>query len=549
MDHVKVGRLGPFPRVSKPVFITSALLIVGFIIFGAFFTETAGTLFSFLQKFITDKFGWMFIILVNVALIFCIYLAASRYGDIRLGQQTEKPQYSLFSWIGMLFSAGIGIGLVYWGTAEPLYHFMAPPLGEAETVEAAKQAMSISFLHWGLHAWAIYTIVALSLAYFHFRRGLPLSIRSTLYPILGKKIYGGWGHTVDILAVFGTMFGVVTSLGLGVMQINSGLEGLFGIPNTLTVQFIIIAFVTALACGSLMLGLDKGIKRLSDINMGFTGVLLAFMVILGPTLFIFDSFIENIGNYLIALVPLSTWGESYSNTDWQSGWTIFYWAWWVSWAPFVGVFIARISRGRTIREFVLGVLLIPMLILFFWFTTFGGAALHMELLASIDPSLVSPGLVEAVQADTGSAIFKLVEYYPFTKPITLLIVVMIVLWFVTSSDSASFVIDMLTAGGDTNPPKIQRLFWAIMEGGIAAILLAAGGLGALQAAAIVAGLPFALVIFVMMYALLRGLSRDRLILYRAQQYFITEESADHNSANEFTDEHLLKGPPKIMKGD
>ncbi len=486
---------------------------------------------------------------MNVALVFCIYLAASRYGDIRLGQQTEKPQYSLFSWIGMLFSAGIGIGLVYWGTAEPLYHFMAPPLGEAETIEAAKQAMSISFLHWGLHAWAIYTIVALALAYFHFRRGLPLSIRSTLYPLLGEKIYGRWGHTVDILAVFGTMFGVVTSLGLGVMQINSGLENLFGIPNSLTVQFIIIAFVTALACGSLMLGLDKGIKRLSDINMGFTGVLLAFMVILGPTLFIFDSFIENIGNYVVAMIPLSTWGEAYSNTDWQSGWTIFYWAWWVSWAPFVGVFIARISRGRTIREFVLGVLLIPMLILFFWFTTFGGVAIHMELLAALDPAMASPGLVEAVQADTGSAIFKLVEYYPFAKPITLLIVIMIVLWFVTSSDSASFVIDMLTAGGDTNPPKIQRLFWAIMEGLIAAILLAAGGLGALQAAAIVAGLPFALVIFVMMYALLRGLSRDRLILYRAQQHFITEESADHNSANEFADEHLLKGPPKIVKGD
>ena len=549
MDHVKVGRLGPFPRVSKPVFITSALLIVGFIIFGAFFTETAGALFSFLQNFITDKFGWMFVILMNVALVFCIYLAASRYGDIRLGQQTEKPQYSLFSWIGMLFSAGIGIGLVYWGTAEPLYHFMAPPLGEAETIEAAKQAMSISFLHWGLHAWAIYTIVALALAYFHFRRGLPLSIRSTLYPLLGEKIYGRWGHTVDILAVFGTMFGVVTSLGLGVMQINSGLENLFGIPNSLTVQFIIIAFVTALACGSLMLGLDKGIKRLSDINMGFTGVLLAFMVILGPTLFIFDSFIENISNYVVAMIPLSTWGEAYSNTDWQSGWTIFYWAWWVSWAPFVGVFIARISRGRTIREFVLGVLLIPMLILFFWFTTFGGVAIHMELLAALDPAMASPGLVEAVQADTGSAIFKLVEYYPFAKPITLLIVIMIVLWFVTSSDSASFVIDMLTAGGDTNPPKIQRLFWATMEGLIAAILLAAGGLGALQAAAIVAGLPFALVIFVMMYALLRGLSRDRLILYRAQQHFITEESADHNSANEFTDEHLLKGPPKIVKGD
>ena len=549
MNDIKISKLGPFPRVNKPVFITSSILIVGFIIFGSLFSETAAALFSFLQDFIAEKFRWLFIILFNVALVFCIYLAASRYGDIRLGKQTERAQYSLFSWIAMLFSAGIGIGLVYWGTAEPLYHFMAPPIGEGQTVESAKQAMNLSFLHWGLHAWAIYTVVALSLAYFHFRRGLPLSIRSTLYPILGQKIYGKWGHTVDILAVFGTMFGVVTSLGLGVMQINSGLEGLFGISNTLTVQFIIIAFVTSLACGSLMLGLDKGIKRLSDINMGLTGILLAFMVILGPTLFIFDSFIENIGNYLANIVTLSTWSEAYSGTDWQSAWTIFYWAWWVSWSPFVGVFIARISRGRTIREFVFGVLLIPMTILFFWFTAFGGVAIQMELLAAISPDLVSPGLVAAVQADTGSAIFKLVEYYPFTKPITLLIVVMIVLWFVTSSDSASFVIDMLTAGGDTNPPKIQRLFWAIMQGVIAAILLAAGGLGALQAAAIVAGLPFALVIFVMMYALLRGMSRDRLILYRNQQRYITDESADHNSANEFVDEELLKGPPKIAKGD
>ncbi len=549
MDHVKVGRLGPFPKVSKPVFIASALLIVGFIIFGVFFTEMAGTLFSFLQGIITNYFGWFFVVLVNVALILCVYIAMSRYGDIRLGAQTETPQYSLFSWIGMLFSAGIGIGLVYWGTAEPLYHFMAPPLGEAETVEAAEQAMSITFLHWGLHAWALYAIVALSLAYFHFRRGLPLSIRSTLYPLLGKKIYGGWGHTVDVLAVFGTMFGVVTSLGLGVMQINSGLESLFGVPNSLTVQIGLITFVTALAAISVLMGLDKGIKRLSDINIGLTGILLAFMVILGPTLFIFDSFLENIGNYLSDFIPLGLWGEAYSNTDWQSGWTIFYWAWWVSWAPFVGVFIARISRGRTIREFLLGVLLIPMLILFFWFTTFGGVAIHMELLAALDPALASPGLVEAVQADAGSAIFKLIEYYPLAKPITFMIVIMIVLWFVTSSDSASFVIDMLTAGGDTNPPKIQRLFWASTEGIIAAILLAAGGLSALQAAAIVAGLPFALVIMVMMYALLRGLSRDKLILYRAQQRFITEESADHNTANAFVDEEYLEGPPEIVKGD
>jgi choline/glycine/proline betaine transport protein len=409
--------------------------------------------------------------------------------------------------------------------------------------------MNISFLHWGLHGWAIYTMVALALAYFHFRRGLPLSIRSTLYPLIGKKIYGPWGHTVDILAVFGTMFGVVTSLGLGVMQINSGMESLFGLPNNLVVQFALIAFITALAAISVMMGLDKGIKRLSDINIGLTAILLAFMVLLGPTLFIFDSFVENLGNYLAAIVPLGTWGESYSETDWQAAWTIFYWAWWVSWSPFVGIFIARISRGRTIREFVLGVLFIPMMILFFWFTAFGGVAIHMELAALLDPALASPGLVAAVQENSGSAIFKMVEYYPLVKPITLLIIVMIMLWFVTSSDSASFVIDMLTAGGDSNPPKIQRLFWATTEGVIAAILLAAGGLGALQAAAIVAGFPFALVVFVMMYALLRGLSRDRLILYRNQQKFITDESAEHNSANEFVDEHLLQGPPKIVSGD
>ena len=542
MDHVKVGRLGPFPKVSKPVFIVSSIAIVGFIIFGAFFTEQAGALFDTLQSFITHKFGWLFVILVNLTLGLCLYLAMSRYGDIRLGAQTETPQYSLLSWIGMLFSAGIGIGLVYWGTAEPLYHFMAPPLGEAETIESAKQAMSISFMHWGLHAWGIYTIVALALAYFHFRRGLPLSIRSTLYPLLGKKIYGRWGHTVDILAVFGTMFGVVTSLGLGVMQINSGLTNLFGIPDSLGIQFALIAFITVLAAMSVMMGLDKGIKRLSDLNIGLTVLLLVFMVVLGPTLFIFDSFLENIGNYATSIIPLGTWGEAYNNGDWRSAWTIFYWAWWVSWSPFVGIFIARISRGRTIREFIWGVLLIPMTILFFWFTTFGGVGIHMELLGD-------PGLVAAVQEDTGSAIFKLVEYYPFAQPITMMIVVMIILWFVTSSDSASFVIDMLTAGGDTDPPKIQRLFWALTEGAIAAILLAAGGLAALQSAAIIAGLPFALVIFVIMYALLRGLGRDRLILYRNQQRFITDESAEHNSANEFVDEHLLKGPPKIVKGD
>ena len=550
MDHVKVGRLGPFPRVSKPVFLTSAILILAFIIFGAFFNELASEVFGQAKAFVSMRFGWFFIMVVNLTLVMSIYLIFSRYGDIRLGHQNETPEYNIVSWIGMLFSAGIGIGLLYWGTAEPLYHFMAPPLGEPESIAAAKQAMNISFLHYGLHVWAIYGMVALSLAYFHYRRGLPLAIRSTLYPLLGKKIYGPMGHIVDTLAVFGTMFGVVTTLGLGVLQINSGLESLFGIPNNITVQIILIAFITMLAGLSLLMGLDKGIKRLSDINIFFTIVLLSFVIILGPTQFIFNSFFENIGNYLHQVIPLGLWTESYEGeANWQSSWTVFYWAWWISWSPFVGVFVARISRGRTIREFILGVLLIPITILFLWFTTFGGSAVHMELMAAVDPNMVSPGLVEAVRADTGSAIFKLMESYPLTAALNGLIVVMIVLWFVTSSDSASFVIDMLTSGGDTNPPKIQRLFWAGTEGVIAAVLLAAGGLGALQAASIVSGFPFAVVIVIMMYSLLRGLSRDRLILYRNQQWFITEESAEHNSANEFRDEELLTGPPSLKPTD
>ena len=542
MSFVKVEKFGPFPRVNRPVFIASALLIVGFIIFGSLFGEWAGEVFNQLQSFITHRFRWLFIILMNVAVVFSLYIALSRYGDIRLGHQTEHPEYSLLSWFGMLFSAGIGIGLLYWGTAEPLYHFMSPPMGQAETVEAAKQAMSISFLHWGIHAWALYCVVALSLAYFHYRRGLPLSIRSVLYPLIGQKIYGKWGNVVDTLAVFGTMFGVVTSLGLGAMQINAGFSNVFGIPNNVPVQLCLIAIITAMATLSVMMGLDKGIKRLSDINIVLTVLLLGFMLFFGPTQFIIDSFIENIGNYASQLIPLGFWSEAYSNTDWQANWTIFYWAWWVSWSPFVGIFVARISRGRTIREFIFGVLFIPMLLLFFWFTTFGGSAVHMELMGNY-------GLIEAVKADYGSAIFKLIEYYPLTKPLTLVIVVMIMLWFVTSSDSASFVIDMLTAGGDTNPPKIQRLFWALSQGVIAAVLLVAGGLSALQAVAIIAGFPFAIVVFVMMYCLWRGLTRDRLTLYRNQQWYITAESAEHNSANEFIDEHLLLGPPVVVKDE
>ncbi|MFC6490755.1 BCCT family transporter [Nitratireductor sp. GCM10026969] len=538
--QVETGPLGPFPHVNRPVFSISALLIVGFIILGAVFTETAAALFTGAQTAIADYFGWFLIIVTNLAVLVSLYLALGPYGRIRLGGQTEAPEYGLFSWTAMLFSAGIGIGLLYWAVAEPLFHFFSPPIAEAESVAAAEQAMVLSFLHWGIHGWALYCIVGLSLAYFHYRKGLPLSIRSALYPLIGERIYGPWGHAVDILAVFGTMFGIVTTLGLGVMQISAGLNGLFGIPDNLFVQIVLIAIITAFATASVMLGLDSGIKRVSNFNIQLSFVLLAFILITGPTLYIFDSFVENVGNYISNLVYFSFWSEAYSGTNWQVNWTIFYWAWWISWSPFVGIFIARISRGRTVREFTLGVLFIPVIILFFWFTAFGGVAIHMELAGN-------PGLIEATQQGYGNAIFRLLDYFPLTRLVTAVVIVMIVVWFVTSSDSGSFVIDMLTAGGHIDPPKVQRLFWAVTEGIIAAILLAAGGLAALQAAAVVAGFPFAFVILVMMYGLLRALGRDHLVLYRYKQWFVTEQEAEHNLPSAFVGETALSGPPPAVR--
>ncbi|WP_246333201.1 BCCT family transporter [Aureimonas mangrovi] len=537
-SEVKTGPLGPFPHVSRMVFSVSAALILGFVAFGIAAPELAGTVFTSAQTQIADRFGWFLTATTNLALIFVIYIACSVYGDIRLGAQTEQPEHGFFSWVSMLFSAGIGIGLLYWGVAEPLQHFLAPPLGDPETAEAAQQAMVLSFLHWGVHGWAVYAVVGLSLAYFHYRHGLPLSVRSALYPLIGERIYGPIGHAVDILAVFGTMFGVVTSLGLGVMQINDGLTTLIGVPDSLALQLGLITIITALATISVMLGLNGGIKRLSNFNIALSLVFLAFVVIAGPTLFILGSFVENLGLYAESIVRFSFWNESYSGTNWQVDWTLFYWAWWISWSPFVGIFIARISRGRTVREFTLGVLLIPCGILFFWFTAFGGTALNLELAGG------DPGLVEATRASYGSAIFALMEFFPFTALLNTLVVFMIVIWFVTSSDSASFVIDMLTAGGHDDPPRIQRLFWALTEGAIAAILLVAGGLSALQAAAVVAGFPFAFVILVMMWGLLRGFGRDRLVLYRTAQWYLTEQEAEANQPNAYKDENRLKGPPE-----
>lgn len=520
-DKMPQERLFIFPRVHKTVFAVSALLIVGFIIFGATFNEQANSVFTGIQNWFADTLGWALIIEVNIFVVATIYLAFGPFADIRLGRMTDKPAYGLISWTSMLFSAGIGIGLIYWGVAEPLYHYFAPPIGDPETQEAARQAMVLSFLHWGFHGWAIYAVIALALAYFHFRKGLPLTIRSALYPILGERIFGPWGSAVDILAVFGTMFGIVTSLGLGAMQINSGLGEVSGIGDSVVTQILIIAVITLAATMSVLAGLDGGIKRLSNLNIGLSFVFLIFMLIVGPTVFIFDLFVQSYGDYVARLVSWSSWTEAWqADGSWQNSWTIFYWAWWISWSPFVGVFVARISKGRTIREFVLGVMLLPTSIMFFWFCAFGGTALNISLGGDAT-------LVEATKNAYGDAMFALLDYFPASGLMSGFAMILIVLWFVTSSDSGSFVIDMLTAGGDTDPPKVQRVFWAITEGAVASVLLLAGGLNALQAAAVVAGFPFAVVCLFILIGLFKALRWDTLMVYRHNQRYRDDEEADH----------------------
>lgn len=481
------------------VFFTSALLIIGSVALAILFQARIGDLFAGLQTGIATGAGWFFIMTMNIILVFVLILMVSRYGDIRLGGSDAKPEFSRTGWFAMLFSAGMGIGLLFYSVAEPMFHFLSYPLTEPGTAEAARAAMDITFLHWGLHPWAIYTMVGLALAFFSFNKGLPLSIRSVFYPVLGEKIHGFAGNIIDILATVATLFGVATSLGLGVQQVNAGLDHLFGIGQSSTIQVVLITGITALATWSVLAGLSAGIRRLSEINLVLAGLLCLFVLLVGPTLFIIKAFGENLGHYLQYLPVLATWNETYEATTWQHGWTVFYWGWWIAWSPFVGMFIARVSYGRTIREFILGVLFVPTLITFAWLTIFGNSALNVEILGA-------GGIARAVQENIPVAIFKLLENFPFNTVTSGLTVAVIVTFFVTSSDSGSMVIDIITAGGNPDPPKLQRLFWALLEGAVAAALLLGGGLVALQTAAITTGLPFALVLLFMIYSLRKGLS-------------------------------------------
>ncbi|WP_114779171.1 BCCT family transporter [Botryobacter ruber] len=489
-------------EVNGPVFWTSIIILIVIISLVLVFREGAEAFFGDLQASITSSMGWLFILSVNIFVGFCLYMAFGKFGGIRLGGKNAKPEFSTSSWFAMLFSAGMGIGLLFWSIAEPINHFQTPPLGEPGTPAAARQAMNFTFLHWGFHAWAIYALVGLSLAYFTYSRKLPLTVRSVFYPFLGERIHGLIGDIIDILAVLATLFGLATSLGLGVKQVAAGLHHVFpGIASDVTTQIMLIAGITGIATISVVTGVDKGVRILSEWNIRIALLILVAVLVLGPTVFILGSYVQNTGSYLGNFLQLSFWNEAYSTRNWQGGWTVFYWAWWISWAPFVGIFIARVSKGRTIREFVLGVLIVPSLLSFLWMTVFGSTALR-EVLAG------ETAVSEAVAADISTALFVFFEQLPFSTILSVIGIVLVAGFFVTSSDSGSLVVDSLTSGGRTDSPVGIRIFWALAEGGVAAVLLLGGGLQALQTAVIITGLPFALILLLMCYSLYRGVSEE-----------------------------------------
>lgn len=513
MSEPVVDRTSPWRvQINPPVFILSGIFTLVFVSLAVLFPDDASGLFSATQDWITHSAGWFYVLSVAGFLIFVVALAVSGFGRIKLGPDHSVPDYSYLSWFAMLFSAGMGIGLMFFGVAEPVMHYVSPPVGTGETVAAARNAMRITLFHWGVHAWAIYAVVALSLAYFAYRHNLPLTIRSAFYPLIGERIYGPIGHAVDIFAVLGTLFGVATSLGFGVIQVNAGLSYLFDVPVGVGVQIILIAVITSIATLSVALGLDAGIRRISVLNIVLAVLLLLFVLVTGPTVFLLQTLVQNTGMYLSNLFSMTFNLYAYEPTTWIGGWTLFYWGWWIAWSPFVGMFIARVSRGRTIREFVVGVLLVPVGFTFMWLTFFGDTALHMIMIQHIGE------LADAVAADTSVALFKFLEHLPFSGLTSLLATLLVVTFFVTSSDSGSLVVDMLTSGGEEESPVWQRIFWAVVEGVVAAALLLAGGLQALQTATIASALPFTVVIILMCWGLVRALrieSLKRLSLRRA----------------------------------
>jgi len=488
--------------VKPPVFFGAVAIIVVFLLIGALLPGQAETAFSAMQAWVLSRFGWFYLLSVAIFVGAAIILAAGRTGDLKLGPDDAEPDFPYLSWLAMLFAAGMGIGLMYFAVGEPLMHAAAPPDVPPGGPAARRAAMSITFFHWGIHAWAIYAIVGLSLAYFGFRYNLPLTIRSGLYPLLKNRINGGLGHAVDIFAICGTVFGIAASLGFGVMQMSAGLHYLTGIEASTRLNLILVVAVTAVATLSAVSGVEKGVRRLSELNLVVAILLMLFVLIVGPTELLMRDFVQNIGAWLDTLLLRTFNIYAYDPKPWIDKWTLFYWAWWISWSPFVGMFIARISRGRTVREFVIGVLLAPTAFTFFWMTVFGNTAMF------VDQTAAHGALSAAVQADLSVALFQFFTYLPWTAITSTVAVILVAIFFVTSADSGSLVVDTLASGGETRTPWLQRVFWCALEGGAAAVLLLTGGLAALQAATVATALPFCVIMLVLVWGLFRGMRAD-----------------------------------------
>lgn len=503
-----------FANVNPNVFLSTVAIIVIFLAVVVLAPNSFELITQQLNQWVTDSFSWFYVLSVAIFLILLIYIALSDMGKIKLGPDHSQPAYSHASWFAMLFTAGMGIGLMFFGVAEPVMHYVSPPTGEAETIQSAQQAMRVTFFHWGLHAWAIYTVVGLSLAYFAYRHNLPLKIRSSLYPIIGKKIYGPLGDAVDTFATIGTVFGVATTLGFGVTQINAGLNYLFGIEQSATIQVILIVVVSAMASMSVFLGLDKGIKRLSELNLILALILLLFVFFASSSIYLLQTTIQNAGQYISNLFAMTFNLYAYQPNGWIGGWTIMYWAWWISWSPFVGMFIARVSKGRSIREFIVGVLLIPTGFTLIWMGFMGNAALYSILHEA------NHALVLAVQQDSSVALFEFLHSLPFSAVMSVLATFLVMLFFVTSADSGALVTDYLTAKSE-NSPMWQRLFWTVLMAVLAIVLLLVGGLSALQSATMMSALPFTFILLLICWGLLKALHLEVTKMHALQQARIT----------------------------
>ncbi len=485
-----------------PMFWIALIVVVLFLLFGVFATESLEAISGVAFDFLINNFGWFFLIGVFGFVVFVIYLMVSKVGHIKLGKDDEEPEYGTLTWFAMLFSCGMGIGLVFWGVSEPVWHYMGPPYGAAESAESARLALSYSFFHWAIHPWAIYAVVAGSLAYFTYRKGYPMLLSSTLVPIFGEEqIEGPIGKIVNLIGVFATLFGLATSLGLGALSVGAGLNMLFGIEATPGLGVGVIIVITIAAIISTLTGIDRGIKWLSRIAMSLGLFLMVVVFLVGPTLFILDGFTIGVGDYLQNFLEMSFFVDSIAENPWPGWWTIFYWAWWLSWSPFVGTFIARVSRGRTIKEFVAGTLLAPSLLCIIWMSVFGGSAIFNELFGP-------GGLTDAVGAGEEFGFYALLATFPAGEILIFLGVLVVSIFFITSSDSGTYVNGMLTSGGNLNPPRQVRAIWGALEGGIAAILLLVGGLSAVQTTAVVVGLPVLILEVLMIYSLLKALRSE-----------------------------------------